>query len=522
MQCRVTAFTVGAADVIVGPIVLSEGVSPRKASAIRAAEGTSNPYLTARGYRYCQGNCSTIPRPLTEFGQGEAKKCLWCLSRQAGKARPGAAASTSPQAAKGKGGKGKAAAAAASAQQRQLSHHQQHALQQLQQQLQQQQGQQQQQQLAVAGSFTDAVLARVGGSVGLVDPRFPDPVRPPMIVPQIPGPLPHHVPPSLPSNAAAAVAHVTQPSGKRRRRLRSPPPPTRPLSESDSDDDGDGMSSDSDGGGGGSDGVGTFSQGVDDLTVLNDDLGVLPSPVHFGADGALAHSDDGPYGSGGGATGPFLLATGLGIPDAAGPLRQQRSRVSTASSVGAGGGGAKPVTPNGKGTTSRVTLGRSPVGGPKAARPSPGRAGAGGGGSSDGVVDTALTSDSPPSAALARTNSAGSGGSKPTLRRTASFSGSKRSREGAAEDAGRPVPLLPADAVVVAGGGGDCGGVVKPGSGVLAATERRDSIVQPSLKRVTPTPVRCVCNSHVCALSQSFSLSLVSVISLSVIRAIYA
>ena len=94
VQCRITSFTVSISDVISAaakaaaahPESESTHVTPRKASAKRAAESTSNPYLTSRGYRYCQGNCSTIPRPLSEFGQGESKKCLWCLSRQAGKA----------------------------------------------------------------------------------------------------------------------------------------------------------------------------------------------------------------------------------------------------------------------------------------------------------------------------------------------------------------------------------------------------------------------------------------------------
>jgi hypothetical protein len=92
VNCRITSFTVTQADVIPGGAkassLLDDGthVTPRKASAKRAAESTSNPYLTSKGYRYCQGNCSTIPRPLSEFGVGESKKCLWCLSRQAGKA----------------------------------------------------------------------------------------------------------------------------------------------------------------------------------------------------------------------------------------------------------------------------------------------------------------------------------------------------------------------------------------------------------------------------------------------------
>lgn len=47
-----------------------------------------------------QGNCSTIPRPLSEFGAGESKKCLWCLSRQAGKTDPTLQAALQAQQAK--------------------------------------------------------------------------------------------------------------------------------------------------------------------------------------------------------------------------------------------------------------------------------------------------------------------------------------------------------------------------------------------------------------------------------------
>lgn len=88
------AFAVGPSDLLprdAGESSRDRGsttITPRKASAKRAAESTFNPYLHSAGYRYCQGNCSTIPRPLSEFGAGESKKCLWCLSRQAGKSDP--------------------------------------------------------------------------------------------------------------------------------------------------------------------------------------------------------------------------------------------------------------------------------------------------------------------------------------------------------------------------------------------------------------------------------------------------
>jgi hypothetical protein len=104
VQCRITSFNVTNADLIPMPLgggtgaaapspvsawsASSPSAASRKQAPRRSSENAPNPYLTSRGYRYCQGNCSTIPRPLSEFAVGESKKCLWCLSRQAGKSTP--------------------------------------------------------------------------------------------------------------------------------------------------------------------------------------------------------------------------------------------------------------------------------------------------------------------------------------------------------------------------------------------------------------------------------------------------
>lgn len=67
VTCRVTSFKTS--DACMGP------------RAPKLTCGGRNPYVASGGYRYCQGNCSTIPRPLAEFSQGDSKKCDWCTAR---------------------------------------------------------------------------------------------------------------------------------------------------------------------------------------------------------------------------------------------------------------------------------------------------------------------------------------------------------------------------------------------------------------------------------------------------------
>ena len=40
-----------------------------------------NPYCEF-GYRFCQGNCSTVPRPLNEFQNSESRKCTFCCDKK--------------------------------------------------------------------------------------------------------------------------------------------------------------------------------------------------------------------------------------------------------------------------------------------------------------------------------------------------------------------------------------------------------------------------------------------------------
>jgi hypothetical protein len=41
----------------------------------------SNPY-SKYGYRFCQGNCSTVPRPLNEFLNPDSRKCSFCCDKK--------------------------------------------------------------------------------------------------------------------------------------------------------------------------------------------------------------------------------------------------------------------------------------------------------------------------------------------------------------------------------------------------------------------------------------------------------
>jgi hypothetical protein len=47
----------------------------------RNEAAVANPY-TSHGYRFCQGNCSTVPRPLNEFSASDSKKCKFCCERK--------------------------------------------------------------------------------------------------------------------------------------------------------------------------------------------------------------------------------------------------------------------------------------------------------------------------------------------------------------------------------------------------------------------------------------------------------
>jgi hypothetical protein len=82
VECRVKAFRASSADLTAGPAIPKPGKSvstPRSGS--QPSANIPNPFTAAGGYRYCQGNCSTIPRPLNEFSHGDSKKCNWCTAR---------------------------------------------------------------------------------------------------------------------------------------------------------------------------------------------------------------------------------------------------------------------------------------------------------------------------------------------------------------------------------------------------------------------------------------------------------
>jgi hypothetical protein len=82
VECRVKAFRTSPADVMPVPTMPKSGKSvstPR--SGPQSTANVPNPFTAAGGYRYCQGNCSTIPRPLNEFSHGDSKKCNWCNAR---------------------------------------------------------------------------------------------------------------------------------------------------------------------------------------------------------------------------------------------------------------------------------------------------------------------------------------------------------------------------------------------------------------------------------------------------------
>lgn len=75
--CTTLSVVAAVVDALVGLLVSVE---------FEAMEGAvqslaTNPYVQ-HGYRFCQGNCSTVPRPLNEFTSVDSKKCKFCCERK--------------------------------------------------------------------------------------------------------------------------------------------------------------------------------------------------------------------------------------------------------------------------------------------------------------------------------------------------------------------------------------------------------------------------------------------------------